>query len=209
MSGAIGELEKAKMYELRKRKIMLRKDLLDLEDEIRDVGKEIKRSTPSLWHKIKRGMKKLWSKLFHRTIETPKPLNIKEEESLISTPPSHPSLLVTPAIDTPSKKIVRPTPSFVDRLENGSVLTLFPETLTESHHDQDGSYLERFRSPHPKVAVAPASSWVQDVLGSSVTSGLVTSTLEIPELASDDLDTSHSLSRGESSEDLYLYCHRS
>lgn len=206
MSGAIGELEKAKMYELRKKKMMLRQDLLDLEDEIRDVGKEMKRSKPSLWHKIKRGMKKFWSKLFRRKVETPKPLK-KEEESLISTPPSHPSLLVTPAIDTPSKKIVQPTPSFVAKLQNGSVLTLLPETPTDSPHYLDGSYLERFRSPQPKVAVAPSSSWVKDVLGSSVTSGLVSSTLAMPELDSDDLDTSLSLSRGESSEDLYLYCY--
>ena len=45
------------------------------------------------------------------------------------------------------------------------------KTLTESQDDLDGSYVERFRSPQLKVAVAPSSSCVQDVLGSSVTSG--------------------------------------
>ena len=190
--------------------MMARPDLLVLKDEAK-VVREMKRSKPSLWHKVKNGLKRFWSKLLRRKNRTKKPME-KENEGLISTPPlHHPSSLVTPAMDTPTKKIIRPTPSFVDNFEHGSVLTLLTETLTESPPNLDGSYLEGFRSPQPKVTVAPSSSWVQGVLGSSVisSSGLVTSTLEIEDLASDGLDTSPGLTRGESTEDLYLYCYRS
>ena len=171
-----------------------------------------KRSKLSLWQKIRTGLKKLWSKFLRRKIQAKQLQN--DTEKLVSTPPSsspHQRLLATPAMDTPSKKIVRPTPSFVDKLENGSVLTL-TETLTETPH-LDGSYLERLQSPPRKVTVAPSSSWVQDVLGSSATSSssvLMTSSLEIPHLASDDLETTLTLAdKWDSSEDLYLYCYRS
>ena len=195
---------------MKDQKIMARQDLPVLKDEPKLVRREMNRSKTSLWHKVKNGLKRFWSKLLRRKIKTKKTME-NENEGLISTPPPHyPSILVTPAIDTPTKKIIRPTPSFVDNLEHGSVLTLLTETLTESPLNLDGSYLERFRSPQRKVTVAPSSSWVQGVLGSSVSSSdLVTSTLEVQELASDDLDTSPSLTRGESTEDLYLYCYRS
>ena len=195
---------------MKDQKIMARQDLPVLKDEPKLVRREMNRSKTSLWHKVKNGLKRFWTKLLRKKIKTKKPME-KENESLISTPPPHHrSTLVTPAIDTPTKKIIRPTPSFVDNLENGSVLTLLTETLTEPPLNLDGSYLERFRSPQRKVAVAPSSSWVQCVLGSSVSSSdMVTSTLEIQEMTSDDLDTSPSLTRGESTEDLYLYCYRS
>ena len=195
---------------MKDQKIMARQDLPVLKDEPKLVRREMNRSKTSLWHKVKNGLKRFWSKLLRRKIKTKKTME-NENKSLLSTPPPHhPSILVTPAIDTPTKKIIRPTPSFVDNLEHGSVLTLLTETLTESPLNLDGSYLERFRSPQRKVTVAPSSSWVQCVLGSSISSSdLVTSTLEIQELAFDDVDTSPSLTRGESTEDLYLYCYRS
>ena len=202
--------EIAKMHELVKRKMIIRQDLLDLEDEIKDARREIKRSKPSWWQRFKSGMKRFWSRLFRWKLRRTKPLVDETEELLISPP--RPNKLVTLAIDTPTpKKIVRPTPSFADNLSICSIETL-TETLTES--PEQSSFLQRFTSLRSSQRrVAPSSSWVDDVLGSSVSSRLSqtsdhqTSTLEIPELASDDLNTS--LTRGHSSEDLYLYCYRS
>ena len=196
----------AKIHELVQRKMILRQGLLDLEEEIRDARREIKRTKPSWWQKVKSDLKRLWSKLFYWKVKKTKPFfDETEREALLISPP-RPSKVVTLAIDTPTpKKVVRPTPSFADNLSISSI-----ETLTES--PEPSSFLQRFTSlRNSQRRVAPSTSWVEDVLGSSVisSSSLTSdlSTLEIPDLASDDLDTS--LTRGQSSEDLYLYCYRS
>ena len=97
--------EMAKMHELVQRKMIIRQDLLDLEDEIKDARREINRSKPSWWQRFKSGMKRFWSRLFRWKFKRTKPLvdeNDETDELLISTP--RPNKLVTLAIDTPTPK---------------------------------------------------------------------------------------------------------
>ena len=176
---------------------------------------------PTMWQKFKIRLKLFWTKLLSKFSWKSKivsQLTDQSEETPLLPPQFKPP--VTPAVDTPSKKLLIPTPSFVDNLENCSVRTL-TETLIESPtFDFGGSYLGSEERRQQKLAVAPSSSWVHKVLGTSMASTTSSasdltsaSTLEIPELPADDIDDidkyyQTNLARYESSEDIYLYSYR-
>ena len=74
----------------------------------------------------------------------------------------------TLALDTPSKRILMPSSSFIDNLDNLSIQTM-SETLTPgSPFDFHGSYLGSIKKqPQQRVLVAPSSSWVRGVMSCS------------------------------------------
>ena len=91
-----------RMKELKTRKTLLRQEFLDLEEDIKQLRREIKRVKPSVWQKIRTGMKRMWLKLISKC---PKHKLINQtmdqmEEDLQIKPQA------TLALDTPSKRIL-------------------------------------------------------------------------------------------------------
>ena len=167
---------------MKTRKTLLRQEFLDLEEDIKQLRREIKRVKPSVWQKIRTGLKRMWLKLFSKCPK-PKPINQIEEPFQIKPQ-------VTMAVDTPSKRILMPSSSFIDNLDNLSFLMMtMSETLTPgslaaplmseslaaslmcspgSPFDFHGSYLGSIKKqPQQRVLVAPSSSWVRGVMSSS------------------------------------------
>ena len=203
------------------RETLLRQEFLDLEEEIKQLQREIKRGKPTVWQKIRTGMKRMWLKLFskcpkHKRINQTMDHSIEPDVNVFQIKSKAPTM----ALDTPSKKILMPSPSFIDNLENSSVLTMtmsetMSETLTPgSPFDFHGSYLGSVKriQPQQRVTVAPSSSWVRGVLSSSSTSlaaPLMTSTsasgIAIPFFGSDDdLTPTNSYSSTCSEDDLFF-----
>ena len=177
------------MKELKTRENQLRQEFLDIEEEIKQIRREIKRVKPSFWQKLRTGMKRMWLKLFSkypkRKIITQTMDQIEKDVKDTQLKPR-----VTLAQDTPSKRILMPSSSFIDNLDNLSVETM-SETLTPgSPFDFHGSYLGSVKKqPQQRIAVAPSSSWVRGVLSSSsgsLSAPLMTSSssLAVPLMAS-------------------------
>lgn len=206
------------MNQLKRRETLLRQEFLELEEEIKQLRKEIKRGKPTVWQKIRTGMKRIWLKLVSKCPVKHKQIHqIKYQPDHDANVYQIKSKAATMAMDTPSKKILMPSPSFIDNLENSSVLTLtMSDTLTTltpgSPFDFHGSYLGSVKAKQhqqQRVTVAPSSSWVRGVLSSSSASlaaPLMTSTsasgIAIPFFGSDDdLTPTNSYSSSSSSED--------
>lgn len=208
------------MNQLKRRETLLRQEFLELEEEIKQLRKEIKRGKPTVWQKIRTGMKRIWLKLVSKCQVKHKQLHqIKYQPDHDANVYQIKSKAATLAMDTPSKKILMPSPSFIDNLENSSVLTVtMSETLTTltpgSPFDFHGSYLGsvRAKQQQQRVTVAPSSSWVRGVLSSSSASlaaPLMTSTsasgIAIPFFGSDDeLTPTNSYSSSSSEEELFF-----
>ena len=166
-----------RMNDLKTRKTLIWQEFIGIEEEIKQLRREIKRSKPSVWQKLKTGLKRMWSKLFSRSSKQYVMNQTTEDVSTYQIKPL--------AVDTPSKKILMPSPSFIDDLD-------------------ESSELEVTETPDHRVAVAPSSSWVRGVLRSSTTSlaaPLMTSTsssIAILEFGSfDDLTPTNSFTSGD------------